>query len=300
MVPHSYLKRTKACLPPLGVLRIFVHRSARCNLSALLLLCALLPLRASGQDAIVAQLNSRDGENVGRAVDQIQAALAANPQQAVDQLNNAWMAALLRAGQNQAVEEFATKGTLAVAADTWRIEQLQKHRITALLAEHKPQEALHAAKGLFNVCGMGFTKDALPILVDCLKAANPNDPSLIPKFKLQVLANAQEDPAERQRLLAKYDGNSVMESILADPGPYGEAIAKRANITDYRGLYGTGNLLLMSGRIKEAHDVFMKVYQIAPPGELKYASEGIAKLIKAEEGGLGKANQFVMSIRPKS
>ena len=55
----------------------------------------------------------------------------------------------------------------------------------------------------------------------------------------------------------------------------------------------------MSGRIKEAHEVLMKVYQIAPPGELKYASEGIAKLIKAEDGGLGKANQFVMSIRPK-
>jgi hypothetical protein len=89
-----------------------------------------------------------------------------------------------------------------------------------------------------------------------------------------------------------------MESIPADPTPYADAISKRKNVTDYRGLYGTGNLLLLSGRIKEAHDAFMRVYKIAPPGELKYASEGIAKLIKAEDGGLGKANQFVMSIRP--
>ena len=209
------------------------------------------------------------------------------------------MPELLASGQLKAVEEFATTGTLAVAADTWRIEQLQKHRIRALLAENELQQALHAAKGLFNVCGMGFTKDALPLIVDCLKATHPNDPALIAEFKLQVLANAQEDPAERRRLLAKHGGNSVMESIPADPDPYVDAIAKRRNLTDYRGLYGTGNLLLMSGRIKEAHAVFMKVYQIAPPQELKYASEGIAKLIKAEDGGLGKANQFVMSIRPK-
>ena len=222
-----------------------------------------------------------------------------NPVDTVDQLNRTWLEALVNAKQYSAVEEFAILGTLAVAADTWRIEQLQKHRIEALLAENKPDEALHAAKALFNVCGMGFTKDALPLLVDSLKAAHPDDLSIVPKFKLQVLANAQEDPVERKRLLAKYGGNSVMDSIAADPEPYKEAIEERKGLTDYRGLYGTGNLLLMSGRINEAHEVFMKVYQIAPPGELKYASEGIAKLIKAEDGGLGKANQFVMSIRPK-
>ena len=94
-------------------------------------------------------------------------------------------------------------------------------------------------------------------------------------------------------------GNSVMNSIEADRELYADAIAKRQNLSDYRELYGTGNLLLLTGRIKEAHQVFMKVYQIAPSNELKYASEGIAKLIKAEDGGLGKANQFVMSVRPK-
>ena len=230
---------------------------------------------------------------------QFRSGLTTNPAQTVDLLNNTGMVELLRRHKFQEVEEFATAGTLALPADTWRIEQLQKHRVHALLAEGKSDEALRAAKGLFNVCGMGFVKDALPILCESLAAAHRNDPGIVPKFKLQILAGAQEDPSERQRLLSKYGGNSIMESIPGDSAPYAAAISARNNITDYRGLYGTGNLLLLSGRIREARQTFERVYSIAPPGELKYASEGIAKLIKAEDGGLGRANQFVRSIRPK-
>lgn len=232
-------------------------------------------------------------------VRQIRSDLKSNPTKTVDRLNDTLMVQLLEQQEYDAVEEFAITGTLAVPADTWRIEQLQKHRIAALLKQNKPQEALHAAKALFNVCGLGFVKDELPILCQCLAAAHPEDPSIVPRFKLQILAGAQEDPAERQRLLTKYGGNSIMESIPADPGPYAAAIAKRHSLVDYRSLYGTGNLLLMSGRIPEAKEVFQKVYAIAPPSELKYASEGIAKLIKAEDGGVGRANEFVISIRPK-
>lgn len=268
-------------------------------LAAMLLLPLVLAGRVWAQDAIDGQLKADDPQQVRDAVDSIRAELKADPTHAVDRLNEAWMAGLLHSGRYAAVVEFATTGTLALPADTWRIEQLQKHRIAALLAENKPREALAAAKGLFNVCSLGFVKDALPILCDCLKAAHPDDRSIVPRLKLQVLANAQEDPAERKRLLAKYGGNSIMDSIPADPLPYSQAIADRRALSDYRGLYGTGNLLLLSGRVREAHETFAKVYQIAPPQELKYATEGIAKLIKAEEGGLGKANQFVISIRPE-
>lgn len=249
-------------------------------------------------DQLRARLMSRNPDQIQQAVEEIRTSLASNPAQTVDQLNRTWLTALLSAKQYDAVEEFATAGTLALPADTWRIEQLQKHRIAALLVQGKNEEALHAARALFNVCGMGFVKEALPLLADTLTATHPDDPGIVPKFRLQVLANAQEDPAERKKLRERYQGNSVMESIPAEPGVYAEAIAKRKGMEQYRELYGTGNLLLMSGRVKEAHEVFMKVYKIAPPGELKYASEGIAKMIKAEDGGVGRANQFVMAIRP--
>jgi hypothetical protein len=252
-------------------------------------------------DPAIAQLFSPSytQAQVEQAVEAIRQNLQANPQNAVDRLNERWMQGLLDSYQYNAVSELAIAGTLALPADTWRIEQLQKHRITALLRQDKPKEALAVAKGLFNMCGLGFVKDELPLLADCLKAAHPDDPRIVPQWKLQVLAGAQEDPAERKRLLEKYGGNSVMDAIPADPDPYVKAIAERRNITDYRGLYGTGNLLLLSGRTKEARQVFDKVYAIAPPGELKYATEGIAKCLKAEDGGLGRANQFVISIRPQ-
>ena len=54
-----------------------------------------------------------------------------------------------------------------------------------------------------------------------------------------------------------------------------------------------------AGRIPEAREVFEKVYRIAPAGEVNYASEAIAKVIKAEDGCIGRANQFVAVIRPK-
>ena len=232
-------------------------------------------------------------------VNQIRSSLHTNPGQTIDQLNDSLMPKLLEQKQYQAVEEFAITGTLALPADTWRIESLQKYRIRALLEKHRPQDALRVAKSLFNVCSMGFVKEELPILCECLAAAHPEDPGIVPRFKRQILAGAQEDRAERNRLSGQCGGNSIMESIEADPGPYAQAIAQRSRISDWRGHYGTGNLLLLSGRIKEARDVFTKVYADAPPGELRYASEAIAKLIKAEDGGLGRANEFVLSIKPK-
>ena len=231
-------------------------------------------------------------------VRQIRSGLQSSPGQTIDQLNASLMAQLLKDKQYQAVEEFAVSGTLALPADTWRIEGLQKYRIRALLEEHKPQEALRVAKSLFSVCSMGFVKDELPLLCECLAAAHPDDPGIVPRFKRQVLAGAQEDSAERKRLLDQCGGNSIMESLEADPGPYAKAIAERRGIRDWRGQFGTGNLLLLSGRTKEARELFTKIYADAPPGELRYASEAIAKLIKAEDGGLGRANEFVLSIKP--
>jgi hypothetical protein len=141
-------------------------------LSALLVSIAF----ANGQqppDPIMVALNGRNEERIGQAVKQIRDGLSSNPTATVDLLNRTWVFPLLRAEQYSTVEEFTTAGTIAVCPDTWRIEQLQRHRIEALLAENKPDEALRAAKALFNVCGMGFTKDALPLLVDALKAAHP-------------------------------------------------------------------------------------------------------------------------------
>jgi hypothetical protein len=44
---------------------------------------------------------------------------------------------------------------------------------------------------------------------------------------------------------------------------------------------------------------FSKSLQNRPPAEVNYASEAIAKVIKAEDGTIGRANEFAAAIRPK-
>lgn len=249
------------------------------------------------EDGVTAALKKPEG--AAGAVSEIRQTLVSNPQHAVDRLNEDWMAALLAAKQYAAVEEFAIAGTLAAPADTWRIEQLLKNRVRALLDEGKPKEALSAAKGLFEVAGMHFTPEILQLLSECLKAAHPEDPGIVPKFKLQQLAGAQEDPNERQRLLAKYGGNSVMDAVPADAAPWAKAIEQRKGKEEYKSLCERANLLLLSGRVKEARPVVQKLYEIAPQEELKTASEFVAKLLKAEDGAVGRANEYVIAIRPK-
>lgn len=252
---------------------------------------------AAGSDPVRSQLMSRDQAEVEAGVAAIRAMLVSDPRRAVDRLNEEWMVALLRTRQYEAVKEFAIAGTLAAPADTWRIEQLYRHYVRALLDTGRPQEALSAAKALFNVSSLSFLPTSLDLLSECLRAAHPEDPGIVPRFKLQQLAGAQTDEAERRKALAEA-GESVLSKIEVDPKPYAAAIARRRGMADYRGLYGTGNLLLLSGQIKEAREVFDKAVAMAPENESKYANEAAAKLLKAEDGSVGRANAWVMSIRP--
>src|SRR5215469_2371570 len=93
----------------------------------------LLPLALLAELAI-AQIQAAPPQNA----QQLRLDLQNNPRDTVDRLNSTEMSRLLTARQYGAIEELAVAGTLALPADTWRIEQLQKYRVLALLAEHKP------------------------------------------------------------------------------------------------------------------------------------------------------------------
>jgi len=213
-------------------------------------------------------------------------------------LNKLWMQSLIADGAFGEVDEFAIAGSIAVARDTWPIEQLQRSRVTVLRQAGKHKEALAAAKALFNVSGLGSTQACIRELSDCLRAAYPADPGIVYRFKLQQLAGAQTDPEERRKALAGL-GEDILAGIAIDPQPYEAAIEKLRDRGDYDSLYGLGNLLLLAGRTKEAEEVFERVYKIAPPKETAYATEGLAKAMKAADGSIGRCNAFILSVRPK-
>lgn len=252
---------------------------------------------SSSPDAQAVDTHLSDGGEAIKA-EAIRSALQSNPRGTVERLNKQWLATLISAWRFDEAEEFANAGSVAVARDTWQVEQLQRHRVEALRLAGRHEEALAAAKGLFLVAGLGSVPHDLELIAGCLRAARPDDPGAAARFKMQQLAGAQEVAGEREKALTRH-GKPVLAGVRVDPRPFEQAIEQRKGRGDFDGLYGMGNLLLLSGRVAEARAAFEKAYAVAPPGELRYATEGLAKVIKAEDESVGRANAFVQSIRPK-
>ncbi len=235
-------------------------------------------------------------ETLESLANSIRSSLASEPDRAVDRLNSEWLPSFLSQKQYELVLEFSAAGILALPADTWRVEQLLRHRIRAYLQTNRPKEALAAAKELYNVCGIGFLPTALELLTECLRAAYPDKPAIVSQFKLQQLAGAQTDPHQRNSAL-KDLGPSVVANISTNPKTWLDALQRRSAKSDYRSLYGNANLLLLANRNTEAKNLFEKILASAPPSETRYASEGLAKAIKAEDGFIGRANAWILSVR---
>jgi hypothetical protein len=232
-------------------------------------------------------------------VPELRALMKTNPRQTIDRLlNKGDMQKLLQAGRYDDVEELAVAAIIAAARDTWQVEQLQRIRVNAFFGAQKIKEALSASRALFNVAGMGSVQYDIGHIALFMSPAYKYDQTIVHRFRLQQLAAAHTDPQQRKIRMADL-GEDVMASIPVDPAPFAQAIKDQQNATDYDTLYSVGNLLLLSGRITEAREVFEKVYQMAPPGELKYATEAIAKVIKAEDAAIGRANAFLTEVRPK-
>ncbi len=171
----------------------------------------------------------------------------------------------------------------------------------SLLASGKAKEALPDAKSLYNVCSMANTSNAILLLAECLGAANPEDKGIVDRLKVEQLAGA-ELPSTQPSTKPADAGDKqqkVMDSIQIDSAPYDAAI-KQITGEDYASLLKRGNLLLLIDRAKEAKPLFERAYSLCADAQLTQASESIARQIKAENHAIGRANAWVLSIRPKN
>ena len=242
-----------------------------------------------------------DGERPGVAgpnesgPDAIAQLIAVSPNEGIQRLNNGGFEALLAFHGFDMADRLALAAIAANARDTWPIEQLQRRRIQTMLREGKKKEALAAAKALFLVSGIGSTPYCIQQLCECIEQTQGR--AAMNRFKLQQLALAHSDSAVRKRQSAEL-GENVLEGIEIDVEIFADAIEELKDKSDYDAAYARGNLLLLSGRVAEAREAFEMAYRIAPRGELRYASEGLAKVIKAEDLSIGRMNQFILSLRP--
>jgi hypothetical protein len=218
--------------------------------------------------------------------------------QTVTWLNGGRFQELVASKGLEEADQIAVDAMRVAARDTWPVEQLQRQRVDALLRAGKLDEALSAAKALFLVSGVGSTQYCIHKLAECFKAAHAGDSAIVSTFKLQQLALASSDPALREKQ-SKDLGENALKAVPIDPKPFAEAIERLEGVQDYDSLYAKGNLLLLSGRVAEARQAFEAAYAVAPEWETRYATEGLMKVIKAEDLSIGRMNQTILELRPK-
>jgi tetratricopeptide (TPR) repeat protein len=253
---------------------------------------------------ILRQIKSGNEEQIKQAIASIRSRLASPSSNTRDdaskRLADEWARLLMEAEQYDAVAQLALAGQLARTAELRRLEVLQAARVRALLAGGKAKEALAAARSLYNVSSMSYTKDAMILLADALRAANPDDSDLYEQLVAEQVEGARASTQPSSDFTKDTVGSkaSVLASLRADEASYLGALDERATET-YASLFGRGNVLLLAGRVEEAQPLFERAYTMAPDNKLGEATESLARVMKARDGTVGRANQFVLSLRPK-
>jgi tetratricopeptide (TPR) repeat protein len=244
-------------------------------------------------NAIFAQLGDQDVSVQAQGIEQIRAMLRSNPQRAVIGLRGGWIKRLMELQRYDDVVAIGLAGILAYPPEAASVEQIQKFRVQALLAEGKPSEALAASKQLFAIATLKGTADAVRTVCQCLDALHPDDRELLRRYREEQIEGAasRQSPTSNPVL--------ILNDVQIDPEPYRAAI-NSPTAEDYKSLTGQGNLMLMAGEFDEAREVFDRAYTLAGDKDLPAATENLARCMKARDGTIGRANAWVLSIRPQA
>ena len=259
-----------------------------------LALSTLLPNPASADisrtevDEITFQIKTNDPPQVAAAVGRINALLEEDPREASTKARRTWMIWLWRGKHYDAIADLSDRIVLARPDSLVYVEHFLNERARALLEANRSEEALPVAKSLFNVSRMPETGGALLLLLDCLAAAHPDDPAVVERFKREQLEGQGADGGK----------STVLAGIKIDPQPY---LERAKTLTEKQDRYGlaSGNLLLMAGKASEARQRFERELAKADKLETRrYGILNVARAIKAEDGVIGPANQWVQKNLP--
>jgi hypothetical protein len=269
-----------------------------------------------GQDLI-----SPDTSTQEKGIAGLKKLMDSEPLRAAPLLRERSIKALMDTQHYQEIDELCLKAILAAPSDTASVETLQLARLRANLAAGKPERAVQQAKGLYNVSSMATTNAAMLVMAECLNAAFPEDLGVVERFETQqvaganppatqpsagpaappqhvvVAANPATHPSTSAVRLAD-PGDPVLAGIKVDDSDYRDTIAKTIS-EDTLSLIGKGNLLLLADRARDAKGVFERAYSEALDAQLPLTSEAIARQMKAQDGTIWRANQWILSIRPK-
>ena len=270
-------------------------------------------------EILAEQIKSPDPAIAQQAIDTIEQKTRENPKAVLPETIGLWAEAMLKAKRCEKLPELAL--TAILTRPNPGIEQFQKRRVQALLQLGRPQDALREARSLYNIAPMHSTADAIELVSQCLTAAHPEDPEIAQRFRMQQLAGATiaAGPAvgaatpSTQPAIAPSPGQTlspadilrgqapaeqtILNALVVDPKPY-EAAHLAVQGDGWDQWRSRTLLLLLANRTAEAQQAAEQAYAIAPEAALREASELIARTLKARDGCIGRANAWVLSIRP--
>lgn len=273
---------------------------------------------------VAQQLESADAAVVDAGVAAVREAFKQKPGQAASWFQGKWAVNLEKGKRYAELEEFAAKTLLIDSTKAGAVESVQRLRVKALLETGKPQEALAQAKALYNVATMKGTAAAVKLLAQCLAAANPGNRAAVDTFKQEQIEGAKVEAGNLKLGIGNSGGaassqgkgtmplgggqtpapaevvrSSVLDGIKVEGKVYEERI--RALVAeDYKTLAARGNLLLLADRPAEAKEDFERAYALSEDKDLSEATENLARCMKAQDGTVGRANAWVLSLRPKA
>ena len=203
----------------------------------------------------------------------------------------------VKAGLLEQTIDMIDQATLARADDLGCLERALAVRAQTFLAAGQPLPALASAKSLYNVSSMANTGKALGLLAKCLQAAYPEDRDLLIRFRDQQVAGAA--PATTQPAAAQPTVlGQVKVSAAVYEKPFGNSLLPTLAEEDFAKLTRAGNLLLLADRPLDAKLWFEQAYRVCNTGQLPQATESLARALKAQDGTIGRANAFLLALRP--
>lgn len=170
------------------------------------------------------------------------------------------------------------------------VESSLNQRINALSASQKHAEALAEAKVLFNYATMEHTADALKTLDREIQAVNASNRAQVDLF------HKEEEQGAAVPTAGQTFKSTVLAGITVDGLAYGMQ-AQATMGTGYRALIKRGSLLLLGDHGDQAAEFFKQALTAAgTPEEKQAANMWIARAIKAQDGTIGRANQWITSV----
>jgi len=175
----------------------------------------------------------------------------------------------------------------------------------------KNDEALQAAKSYYNVCDMKLTGKAVDMLALCLARTHPDDLEIARRFRNEQAASSASPQATastpsagsgQATAVPTTQTSPMLKAIVIDQKIWDDSIKTwAAKTSPVSARAGYGDLLLAADRGADAEKAYREMYQLAATqADLTTAIEGIARSLRAEDGNVGRANAWLVSLQKTS